>query len=129
MSVKWISVGSVVAAMLVSHSVIGEDVAARRAKDVRSVFFIARSTNKNQVHYGVRVDAACNFIGAESVYGYWQMLESHGEIEPILALEQPVYGLQESQSVTKNGASINIRVKLRAFPDRSLDIAIVKGCA
>jgi len=109
--------------------VTGEDAATRRARDVRSVFFVARSTNKNQVHYGVRVDAACNPIGAEPVYGYWQMLESRGEIEPILALETPAYGLQESQSIRKSGSTTTIRVKLRAFPERPLDIAVVKGRA
>jgi len=32
---------------------------------VSSAFFIAKSENRNQVHYGVHVDAACSPVGAE----------------------------------------------------------------
>jgi hypothetical protein len=94
---------------------------------VPSAFFIARSTNKNQVHYGVRVDEACNVVGEQPVYGYWRMFEKRGEIEPILSMEMPAYGLADKQLVERRAGSTSVHVKLRAFPDRPLVITVAKG--
>jgi hypothetical protein len=102
-----------------------------RLQDVRSVFFVARSTNKNQVHYGVHVDAACRPVGTEPIYGYWRMLENRGELEPILAMEQPAYGVGKVELVEGSGSPA-VRVRLRAFPERQLLVTIDKsegGCA
>jgi hypothetical protein len=54
--------------------------------DPTSVFIVAKNQNKNQVHYGVRLDPACSVVGAQPVYSYWRMLERGGEVEPILPL-------------------------------------------
>lgn len=94
------------------------------AHDVRSAFFIARSQNKNQVHYAVHLDAACAPVGSEPAYGYWRMLEDRGQIEPILSLETPAYGLARMQEVSRQVDGVRIRVRLRAFPDRPLQISV-----
>ncbi len=39
------------------------------------VFSIAKSENKNQVQYVVRLDAHCAPVGPAPVFAYWRMLE------------------------------------------------------
>jgi hypothetical protein len=95
--------------------------------DVRSVFFIARSQNKNQVHYGIHLDARCDPVGSQPVFGYWRMLERRGEIEPILGLEAPAYGLADVQRIERRADATTIGIKLRAFPERPLVITVKRN--
>jgi hypothetical protein len=120
-------VGLTAALGLVGRSVAADDAFAPRPSDVPSVFFIARSANKNQVHYGVRLDAACNPVGSQPVFGYWRMLERQDSIEPILPMEEPAYGLYDKQEIHKNPRSTTIRVALRSFRERPLVVSIVRG--
>ncbi len=92
--------------------------------DTRSVFIVAKSQNKNQVHYGVHLDASCRPLGLAPVFGYWRMFEQRGEIEPMLDIEESAYGLTEGQTVERTAEETTIRVSLRAFPDRPLVISI-----
>jgi hypothetical protein len=127
----WFLVALVGAIGLVGRPVAGDDGAGPRRRDVPSVFYIARSSNKNQVHYGVRADGACSVVGERPVYGYWRMLQNRGEIEPILGIEMPAYGLDDEQRIEKSADVTIIRVKLRAFPDRAVSITLARterGC-
>src|SRR5215471_13225370 len=67
--------------------------------DIPSVFFIAKSQNRNQVHYGIRLDRSCRPSGERPVFAYWRMLENHGELEPLLPVETTAYGLLDEQTV------------------------------
>ena len=73
------------------------------ARDVASVFYVAKSENRNQVHYGVHLDASCSPVGTAPVFPYWRMLE-HGPLaaEPLLQREVDAYGVAE-QHVTERG--------------------------
>jgi hypothetical protein len=122
----------VVALALVARSVAADEDFGPRPQDIPSVFFVARSTNRNQVHYGVRVDGACNVVGDEPVYAYWRMIEKRGEIEPLLNIEKPAYGIEDSQPIYRSVGATSVRVRLRAFPARSLVVTVVRnerGCA
>jgi hypothetical protein len=122
----------VVASLFAGRSVAGEDVFGPRPRDVASAFFIARSTNKNQVHYGVRLDPECEVVGDKPVFAYWRMLEKRGELEPVLGIEMPAYGLEDQQQIRKNAGGTIVRVKLRPFPDRALFVSVGKagrGCS
>jgi hypothetical protein len=102
---------------------------------VQSLFFIAKSENKNQVHYAAVVDAACRPVGAHPVYGYWRDLQvGPRAVSQLLDHEQPAYGLSEPRYVrpNSNGSGGQIRVSLRGFPERPLIIDIFRqgtGCA
>ncbi|HTB75350.1 MAG TPA: hypothetical protein VK762_19000, partial [Polyangiaceae bacterium] len=37
-------------------------------RGVRSVFFVAKSENRNEVHYGIALDPACGPVGASPVF-------------------------------------------------------------
>ncbi len=112
------------AMFLVAPRLSADEGVVIRPDDVRTVFFIARSQNKNQVHYGVHLDAKCDTVGSHPVFGYWRMLEARGEIEPILGLEVPAYGLGDAQHVDRRADATTIAIKLRAFPDRPLVITV-----
>ena len=90
---------------------------AQRA-DTRSVFFIERNKNRNEVHYGIHVDEECAPKGEEPLYNYWLRLEDGPDVkEPVKIFQQPAYGFK-SQQVEGN----RIAVVLRALPDRPLTV-------
>jgi hypothetical protein len=82
-------------------------------KDVRSVTFVAKSTNKNQLHYAIALDDRCMPNGAAPVYNYWLMREHGDAIEPVSDREQRAFGIS-SQTVSGN----TVEVRLRGLPDR-----------
>jgi hypothetical protein len=119
---------SIVAASLTSaQSGWADPTAPREARDPRSVFLIAKSENKNQVHYGVRLDEACNVMGANPVYGYWRMLENNGEIEPILSREVRAYGIDPVQRIEKTGAITTVHARMNAIPDRMIRVTVTRA--
>ena len=90
---------------------------------VSSAFFIAKSENRNQVHYGVHVDAACSPVGAEPVFAYWRMLEhGPGATEPLLSREVPAYGLADQHVVERGPGGGRATVRLRALGNRTIDV-------
>ena len=44
-------------------------------RSLGSVFFVAKSENRNEVHYGFALDAACSPAGPAPVFAYWRMRE------------------------------------------------------
>jgi hypothetical protein len=98
------------------------------AAPVQSIFFIAKSENKNQVHYAIQVDGACAPVGAKPVYGYWRDLEKGPRaVSKLLDHEQRAYGLSEPRYVRalpEGGGQI--RIALRGFPERPLTIDIFR---
>jgi hypothetical protein len=93
------------------------------AHSVRSVFFVAKSENKNQVHYGIRLDQACAPAGAAPVFAYWRMLEK-GPLatEPLLAREIPAYGLLSQSALPRDARGGRVVVTLNALPNRPIAI-------
>ena len=109
-------------------------LAAARGSDIdphsiHSVFFIAKSENKNQVHYGIRLDEACAPAGNAPVWAYWRMLERGPfEIEPILAREVPAYGFVQS-TVSRDRQGGRVVLTLNALPKRPIAIDSSPGGA
>jgi hypothetical protein len=93
------------------------------AHDVASAFFVAKSENRNQVHYGVHLDAACAPAGAAPVFAYWRMLEQ-GPLatEPLLRREVDAYGFAEQRVVERGAEGGRVTLGLRALPGRSISI-------
>lgn len=115
-----------VALLMASRRVSAEDPVQFGSADVRSVFFIAKSQNKNQVHYGIRLDRECNPVGTRPVFAYWRMFENQGESEPLLGTETPAYGLDDSQEIENTPDASRVRIKLRAFRDRPLVVTVTR---
>ncbi|HYO52228.1 DUF4833 domain-containing protein [Archangium sp.] len=96
-------------------------------RGVDSAFFISRSENRNQVHYGVRVGEDCRPQGSQPVHAYWRMLEKgEAETEPLLVIEGPAYGLANAQEVVSSPAGWHIRVRLRAYSERPIELAVAR---
>jgi Domain of unknown function (DUF4833) len=92
------------------------------------VFSIAKSENKNQVQYVVQVDDRCALVGPTPVSAYWKMLEiGPTQTAPLLSKEQRAYGLASQQIVASTGGGGQVRVILKALPDRPLTIATSRG--
>lgn len=97
-----------------------------QAADISSVFFVAKSQNKNQVHYGVHVDdKTCTPLPGAPVWPYWRMLEkSPTAIEPLTSGEQKYFGIdmQEVEGPT-------VRIVLHGLPSRPVVIQTWRDAA
>jgi hypothetical protein len=90
-------------------------------RDVESVFFVAKSENRNQVHYGVHVNADCAPVGDAPVFAYWRMFE-HGPsaVEPLLARETRAYGFLAEHVMTRDSHGGRVLITLAALPTRPI---------
>jgi hypothetical protein len=97
------------------------------ANDVATVFRITKSENRNQVHYGIRLDARCFPEGDAPVVGYWRDLEKGPKVvNPLLGREQPAYGIERQRVVPAAGGKglAEVSLTLRAMPKRPVTIRI-----
>jgi hypothetical protein len=120
----WTCVALVTAAFAVAASVPRLAHGQGRTRDLPSVFFVAKSENKNQVHYGIHLDEACAPVGRAPVFAYWRMLE-HGPFatEPLLAHEVPAYGLGDQRVLARGATGGQVAVTLHALSARTIVIA------
>src|SRR5690349_18588274 len=100
--------------------------------DLRSTFHVAKSENQNQVHYGLRLDAACNPVGKRPVFAYWQRLRQgkrvDGELE---GLGTTVYGASDEQKVVKTAKGSSVELYVKALKKVRIVIEVQKaaqGC-
>lgn len=100
---------------------------AAPTRSADSAFFITRSTNRNQVHYGIQVDENCRPQGPQPVHAYWRMLEKgEKDVEPLLGREGPAYGLADGQRVEALPSGWRVQVRLRAWPNRTIDVDVFR---
>lgn len=103
--------------------VAGDGTVRFGSHDARSVFSVSKSENRNQVHYGLRLDPECRPRGRRPVFAYWRMREEGPRaIEPLLERERPVYGPSPGQTVVRDTESGTVRLTLRALPDRPIAV-------
>ena len=89
--------------------------------DVRSVFHIEKSHNRNQVHYGMHLTAACVPRTDAPVYAYWHELERGPSVFlPLLAIEHQAYGIDSQRVQARVITAGRVLVRLRALPSREL---------
>jgi hypothetical protein len=50
------------------------------ASDIRTLFFIRTSEDRDEVHYGIHLDKDCIPIGKEPVYVYWRLIEKGPDV-------------------------------------------------
>jgi uncharacterized protein DUF4833 len=95
----------------------------RNPRVIRSVFFVAKSENKNQVHYGIHLDEACAPAGDAPVFAYWRMLERGPfATEPLLSREVPAYGFAEQRPLKGSEQGGRVLLTLNALPKRPIII-------
>lgn len=85
------------------------------------VFTIAKSENKNQVQYVIRVDDHCAPLGGAPLYAYWRMLErGPTQTASILSQEVRAYGLASQQVVARSDSGGQVRAVMNALPGRPI---------
>lgn len=99
--------------------------------DAMSVFRVIKSENRNEVHYGLRVDAACSPRSEAPLVAYWRMFErGPSAIEGLAAHEGRAYGIGP-QRLVRVGERVELQTTLYAVPTRALRIIAVAqqgGC-
>jgi hypothetical protein len=100
--------------------------------DVRSVFHVAKSENQNQIHYGLRLDAACRPVGKQPVFAYWSRHRTTGRVDaPLEGLGRRFYGASDEQKVSAGSTGGVVRMHVKALERVVVDIDIERtanGC-
>jgi len=100
--------------------------------DVHSVFHVEKSENQNQVHYGVRVDAACRPADKDPVFAYWRRLKKGARVdEPLVGAGIKVYGTSTGQKVQAGEHGGQVEMFVRALKKLPIQVLIEKtasGC-
>ena len=104
--------------LVVAAVALSRPASARPILELPSVLVIAKSSNRNQVHYAALLDESCAPVGLSPVRAYWRMLE-RGPLatEPLLDSEQRILGV-ERQEV----AGDRVQITLRGMPARSITV-------
>jgi hypothetical protein len=111
---------SVVAAVAATNTA---SASAAPELELANALVIAKSGNKNEVHYAVHVDEACAPVAPAPISAYWRMLERGPDVtEPLRSREETVLGVE--RQVVEAGA---VRTTLRAFPGRTLTFRTWRG--
>ena len=101
--------------------------------DVRTIFYISKSDDRNRVDYGVRLDGACMPRGSRPIYAYWHRFEpGQPPIGDLNGMDRRAYGIQRQsvRSRAQNGSWIEMR--LRGFPGERILVLVQQnggGCA
>jgi Domain of unknown function (DUF4833) len=100
--------------------------------DVHSVFHVAKSENQNQVHYGLRLDAACRPVGKQPVFAYWSRYRTTGRVDaPLEGIGQRFYGASDEQKVQVGPTGGRVQMYVKALDSVIVDITIQQsadGC-
>jgi hypothetical protein len=91
--------------------------------ELSSVMVIAKSSNRNQVHYALDVDESCAPVGTSPVHPYWRMLERGPSVtEKLQGSEERLLGV-DRQEVWSTG----VQFVLRALPARTFVVHTSSG--
>jgi hypothetical protein len=77
---EW-SIGRILAPCVVGFALLAAPSSARAgdpsfdANDIETLFFIAKSDDRNRVDYGMRLDKHCAPVGEAPVFPYWREFE------------------------------------------------------
>ena len=117
---------------LAPQRVRAEDAVTFGPHDVRSVFHVAKSENQNQVHYGLRLDAACRPLGKRPVFAYWSRQRASGRVDaPLEGLGQHFYGASDEQRVRTGTTGGHVQMYVKALERVTVEISVqqtASGC-
>ncbi len=95
------------------------DPSALPVMQTDSVIHLSKNTNRNQVHYAVKVDEDCQPLTKKPMAPYWRMLEKgENETARIMFWEQPGYGVTQPETVEQSGSGGSFDFNIRGVPSR-----------
>jgi hypothetical protein len=124
MGVSWVVRALSIVVVSVPTNLARAEVTGIDGRDIASVFAISKSENRNLVDYGIHADRQCRPVGAAPIYAYWRMYEHHGETEPLLDIEQRIYGLVSDQSIAASDEGSVVRATVRSMPNRPIEFVL-----
>lgn len=96
------------------------------ASDVATLFYVAKSDDRNRVDYGVRLDASCAPIGDAPLYAYWRRFEpGQAELGDLNFMDRRAYAIAHQQVRVREANGSWIEFGIRALPSRRL-LALVQ---
>jgi hypothetical protein len=99
---------------LASTALASDDTTRFGPHDVETLFYIAKSNNRDRVDYGMRLDAACHPAGEDPVFPYWRNLERTPVTRHSLGFfARAAYGVsyQKTARTTPTGSDHGLRLK------------------
>jgi hypothetical protein len=91
--------------------------------DVRTMFVIGKNTDRNEVQFGIRLDADCVPIGDEPIYAYWRQFEKGPDVtEDLNFLDKTGYGIKGQTVEQRSASGSKVVLRLRATSDRSIAV-------
>lgn len=113
--------------VLASSATAADDDTTFGPHDIETLFYIAKSNNRDRVDYGMRLDATCRPASADAVFPYWRNLEHKPVTTHALGFfARMAYGVsaQETARSTPTGADHGIRLKQ---VDRVIWVTTLRG--
>lgn len=93
--------------MVINLGLLLLPIAPSLAENIPSMFFVASNNNKNQVHYGMKLNQDCSPKGTKPVFAYWRM--KNGSTKNLLEEQRPAFDIA-TQSVSGDKVNISLRV-------------------
>lgn len=91
--------------------------------DVRTMFVIGKNTDRNEVQFGIRLDADCVPIGEEPIYPYWRQFEKGPDVtEDLNFLDKTGYGIKSQKVEERSPSGSKVVMRLRATSNRTIGI-------
>lgn len=83
--------------------------------DIQTVFYIAKSNDKDRVDYGMRLDQYCAPIGDNAIFPYWRELQHAPPVRShkISFLQYAAYGFSEQRVLSKSHTGGKYLVQLK----------------
>lgn len=95
--------------------------------DIRTLFAIKKSENKNEIHYGIHLDESCQPVGDEPLFAYWQELEQGPNVVLDLNIfDKKAYGIKGQWVQKRTPEESKLLMSLKATPDRGIAITTKK---
>lgn len=98
------------------------------AHDLPTLFYVAKSDDRNRVDYGVRLDASCSPVGEEPMFAYWRRFEpGQDPLGDLNLLDRTIYGIAQQEVRTRAANGSWIEVSLRALPSRRVLVLVQRA--
>ncbi len=98
------------------------------AHDVRTIFYISKSDDRNRVDYGIRLDATCQPVGPTPLYAYWRRFEpGQPAVGELNSLDERAYGITRQHVRTAAPNGVWLEMYLGGFPEQRFLVLVQRN--
>lgn len=96
--------------------------------DIRTIFFISKSDDRNRVDYGIRLDETCQPAGPTPIYAYWHRFEpGQPTVGELNGLDERAYGITRQHVRTAAPNGVWLEMHLSGFPEQRFLILVQRN--